>query len=270
MREEFLHFPQTERNNHFVIELAGISYCDETYKIRRSKSHCMVVEYVMAGRGTVILDERKYEAEAGDIYLLPPGHDHLYYSDKYEPWEKIWVNARGSLIDALLREYNPGNIILFKDAGGKEYIERIHEVGRNSDYSAGEKNQRSAVIFHEFMQYLYDKFYGKKSMISEETGRMKEYLDIHISENVSLKELAELVFLSESQVVRRFKRDLGVTPHEYSLHLKLEEAKKLLNNTRFMVREIAEYLGFCDEHYFSCIFKKKVGKTPLEYRNSCF
>lgn len=88
----------------------------------------------------------------------------------------------------------------------------------------------------------------------------------HVSQNISLKELGGLVFLSESQVVRRFKRDLGTTPHEYSLNLKLEQAKKLLRNTRLMVREIAEYLGFCDEHYFSYIFKKKTGRTPLEYR----
>ena len=98
---------------------------------------------------------------------------------------------------------------------------------------------------------------------------MKEYLDNHIDRNVSLKDLGELVYLSESQVVRIFKKNLGKTPHEYSLEIKLEQAQKLLSNSNLMIKEIAEQLKFCDEHYFSYIFKKKTGKTPKEYRKGC-
>lgn len=267
MREEFVYFPPTDRNKHFSIELAGISYCDETYRIRRDKSACMCLEYVIAGRGTIILDGKKYEAKAGDVYLLPEGHDQFYFSDKQDPWEKIWFNATGTLPETLFREYNPGNLVVFENAGGREYIEKIHEIGRNSEYTVEEKHRRAAIVLHELMQFLYEEFYGRKMLISEEVRQMKGYLEEHISRNVSLKELGDLVFLSESQVVRCFKKDLDVTPHEYSLSLKLEQAKKLLGNTRLLVKEIADYLGFCDEHYFSYIFKRKVGKTPLEYRN---
>ena len=266
MKEEFVHFPSADSNYHFYIELAGISYCDETYRIRRDKSHCMCLEYVISGKGKVILDGREYEAKTGDIYLLPAGHDHLYFADKQDPWEKIWFNARGSLPEALFQEYNPGNLVVFENAGGRQYVEKIHEIGKNNDYSADAKHRKAALVLHELLQYLYGEFYGKKIYISEEVGRMKEYIEEHISQNISLKELGDLVYLSESQVVRLFKRDLGITPHEYSLNLKTAHAKKLLRNTRLMVREIAEYLGFCDEHYFSYIFKKKIGKTPLEYR----
>ena len=48
--------------------------------------------------------------------------------------------------------------------------------------------------------------------------------------------------------------------------LKMEYGKRLLKNTRLMVREISEYLGFCDEHYFSYLFKQKTGNSPLTYR----
>jgi len=268
MREEFIYFPSANGNKHFCIELAGSSYCDESYRIRRDKSNCMVLEYVIAGRGIVMLDGKEYEAKAGDIYLLPAGHDHLYFSDKQNPWEKIWFNARGTLPEVLFREYNPGNLVVFKNAGGREYVEKIHEIGRSGAYLSDEKHRKAAVVLHELLQYLYDEFYGKKIYISEEADRMKRYLEEHISENISLKELGDIVYLSESQVVRCFIKVLGITPHEYSLNLKLEHAKKLLRNTRLMVREIAEYLGFCDEHYFSYLFKKKVGKTPLEYRKN--
>jgi AraC-like DNA-binding protein len=157
-------------------------------------------------------------------------------------------------------------MVVFSDAGGKEFFETIHEIGNNSVYSAAEKHKKVAIVFHELLQHLYDKFYGQKCLYTKETVRVKEYLDENVTRNISLKELGDLVYLSESQVVRIFKRDLGKTPHEYCLERKLEEAEKLLKNTHLMVREIADYLGFCDEHYFSYIFKKKIGKTPLEYR----
>lgn len=268
MKEKFIHFPTGDKKSHFTVLLAGTSYCDGSYRIEREKSDCMVMEYIIKGRGTVVANGITYEVKAGDIYVLPVGGNHLYYSDKSEPWEKVWFNATGSLTSVLLGEYNPRDMVVFSNAGGKEYFERIHEIGISSYVSGLEKHKRAALVFHELLQYLYDKFYGEKCVYTKETARMKAYLDEHVTENVSLKELGELVYLSESQVVRNFKRDLGKTPHEYCLEMKLDQAKKLLKNTRLMVREIAEYLGFCDEHYFSYIFKKKVGRSPLGYRNN--
>lgn len=266
MREEFVNFPVQSGNSRFAVSLAGISYCDESYVIRRDKSRLLVAEYIVRGEGTILLDGRSYHAEENDVYILPAGHDHLYYSDRENPWEKMWVNVAGTLPDSLLREYNPGNMVVFSDAGGREYFEKIHAIGKNALYSGSEKHNKAALVFHELLQHLYDKYYEREAFSCRETVILKEYLDNHIQQNVTLKELSELVFLSESQIVRIFKRDTGKTPHEYCLELKMEYGKRLLKNTRLMVREISEYLGFCDEHYFSYLFKQKTGNTPLTYR----
>ena len=77
MKEEFVHFLDVEEALPFVVELAGISYCDGSYRIHRPKSKCMVAEYIISGEGTVILDGKVYHAKAGDIYMLPPGRDQL-------------------------------------------------------------------------------------------------------------------------------------------------------------------------------------------------
>jgi AraC-like DNA-binding protein len=268
MREEFIYFPPGKQEGHFNVLLAGKSYCNESYIIKRDRSDCMVMEYVISGRGVIRQGNQSYEAKAGDIYVLPAGVEHLYFADKNDPWIKIWFNAAGTLTNSLLREYNPRDMVVFSDAGGKEYFDKIHEIGKTITISGAEKHRKAAVVFHELLQYLYDKFYGENCLYSKETFVIKEYLDEHVEQNISLKELAELVYLSESQVIRIFKRDVGKTPHEYCLERKLMQAENLLRNTHLMVREIAEYLGFCDEHYFSYIFKKKLGKTPLEYRKS--
>ena len=96
MKETFVNFPPVNGNKHFCIVLAGITYPDETYRILRERSECMVMEYVISGQGTVILDGQSFEVKAGDIYILPMGHHHLYYADKTNPWEKIWCNVSSS------------------------------------------------------------------------------------------------------------------------------------------------------------------------------
>ncbi|MBE5892773.1 MAG: AraC family transcriptional regulator [Lachnospiraceae bacterium] len=267
MREEYVYFPRPERETHFYIELSGITYQDTSYLIQRENPPILVAEYVLSGEGTIVLNGKQYHVKAGDLYLLPPGMDQLYYSDKENPWEKIWFNAQGTLVNSMLREYNPQKLVVFPGADGREYMERIQEIGRNDQYSAAEKHRKAALVFHELMQYLYDWSHMQDEMYGKETLLVKNYLDSHLTQNVPLKTLAEMVYLSESQVVRIFKRDVGKTPHEYSLDLKLEQARTLLRNTRQRVREISDSLGFCDEHYFSYIFKKKCGMTPLEYRS---
>ncbi len=268
MREEFVTFPTPGENLPFIIELAGISYCDGSYKIHRAKSKCMVTEYIIAGEGTVILDEKKYTAREGDIYLLPAGHEQLYYSDAKNPWTKIWFNARGPLIDELLHIYNTRNIPVFSQSGGKEYLTTILDIGRENAYCVKEKHEKAAIVFHQLLQYLYGIFYARKEEYSEETKILKEYIANHITEDISLKDLSSLVYLSESQIIRVFKQDMGKTPYEYILELKIGQAKLLLRSTRLMIKEIAFRLGFCDEHYFSYLFKQKTGQTPSAYRKS--
>ena len=212
------------------------------------------------------MDGTQYHVKEGDFYLLPPETDHIYYADKENPWEKIWFNAGGALVSSLQKIYNPQNMVVFAQTDGREYIERIHELGRNNQYSATEKHRKAALVFHELMQYLHDRFYLQEEIYGKDALILKTYLDSHLTQNVPLKTLAELVHLSDSQVIRIFRREVGKTPHEYSLGLKLEQGKTLLRNTRLRVREISESLGFSDEHYFSYIFKEKCGMTPLEYR----
>lgn len=268
MREEFITYPTPGEKLPFIIELAGISYCDGSYKIHRSNSKCMVTEYILSGEGTVSLDGKKYTAREGDIYLLPAGHNQLYYSDAKNPWVKIWFNARGPLIDELLNIYNPRNIAVFSQAGGKEFLTKIHDIGKDSSSCVKEKHDKSAIVFHQLLQYLHENFYARKDEYSEETKILKDYIANHITEDISLKDLSPLVYLSESQIIRIFKQDLGKTPYEYILELKIGQAKMLLRSTRLMIKEIAFRLGFCDEHYFSYLFKQKTGQTPSAYRKN--
>lgn len=94
------------------------------------------------------------------------------------------------------------------------------------------------------------------------------YLDNHISDTVSIPQLAQMCLLSVSAFRKAFKEYTGYSPVQYRMYSKIVKAQQMLRNTEEMtVKEIAEELGFYDSTYFYRVFFKFTGKTPSEYRS---
>ena len=97
MKEEIVHFYAPQTKLPFYLEMAGISYCDGTYRMKRQDSAETVIEYVVEGRGYLNINGENYAATAGDVYILRKHTTHTYWSDAKAPWVKIFFNIRGSL-----------------------------------------------------------------------------------------------------------------------------------------------------------------------------
>jgi len=72
--------------------------------------------------------------------------------------------------------------------------------------------------------------------------------------------------MAERTFIRRFKTATGNTPSEYIQRVKVELAKKLLENEKTSVKEICYETGYEDQSYFRNVFRKFTGQTPAEYK----
>jgi YesN/AraC family two-component response regulator len=88
------------------------------------------------------------------------------------------------------------------------------------------------------------------------------------AEDLSLDSIASYIEISPAYFCRLFKRETGVNFKDYLTDFRLEKAKEALRDPRRKVYEIAEAVGFRDNRYFSEIFKKRVGLSPLEFRDA--
>jgi len=95
-----------------------------------------------------------------------------------------------------------------------------------------------------------------------------EYIDEHYAEQISLSDVAESIGISTYYVSRIFKQEMGKNFIDYLNIIRMEKAKVFLKKVRYKVYEVADLVGIQDAHYFSKIFKKYVGVTPGEYRDS--
>ncbi|MDF2647711.1 MAG: chemotaxis protein CheY [Paenibacillus sp.] len=94
------------------------------------------------------------------------------------------------------------------------------------------------------------------------------FVDEYYMEELSLDKLSTRFFLSREHISRRFKQEIGMTLSSYVIQLRIHQAKLWLSETDEKMYSIALKLGYQDENYFSRLFKKNVGMTPLEYRNA--
>lgn len=95
-----------------------------------------------------------------------------------------------------------------------------------------------------------------------------DYIQEHYSEPITLKEVAESAYVSMCYISRMFRKELGRNFVDYLNGVRLDKAKKLLKDPRYKTYEVAEKVGIPDAHYFSRLFKKVVGLTPTEYRET--
>ena len=101
---------------------------------------------------------------------------------------------------------------------------------------------------------------------SQQIVRIRQYIDEHIEEELSLKRVAQEFFLSTSYLSRLFKNKAGMNFSEYISARKIERAKSLLTETDLSVAEISRKLNYPEQNSFSRFFKSKAGVPPQTYR----
>ncbi|WNR43331.1 AraC family transcriptional regulator [Paenibacillus roseipurpureus] len=94
------------------------------------------------------------------------------------------------------------------------------------------------------------------------------YFSSHLSDPISVEDMAERANLSVSRFSFLFKQRYGTSPHQYLLQMRIHHAKELLSNTELSHESISDYCGFADLHHFSKIFKQRTGTTPGEHRKT--
>ena len=98
--------------------------------------------------------------------------------------------------------------------------------------------------------------------------RVRTYIESHLSERMSIEQLAAVAGLSVFHFARAFKQSEGTTPHEYLVDRRVAHACALLRETDTPLSEIALASGFADQSHFARQFKKRVGIPPKLFRQS--
>ena len=252
--------PQLDLRFH----LCGTTYPHRSYLINRPQSNVCCIEYVVSGGGEVQVGDKHFSPRAGDTYFLPQNSDQYYFCDRKDPWEKIWVNLSGSFVKALSIQYGVDGVLHFPSLDTSDLLLKIqYYAARPESDHAPEKC--TALINDLFFRM------SRSISVTEPPKRtpvqaMLAYIEQHETDVIRIEQLAAVCKRSPSQAERLFRSEVGIPPYRYVLNRKMELACRLLVETGMSVRDIASYLSFEDEFYFSGLFRRKMGISPIQYR----
>ena len=100
-------------------------------------------------------------------------------------------------------------------------------------------------------------------------GRIIDFLEKNLFATLDMETLSRHVGFSRCYISKHFSRVCGTPLVRYFNKMKMEEAKRLIRETKYSFFEISEMLMLSNSHYFSTLFKTYVGMTPTEYKQSC-
>lgn len=263
MKEFLRSFVQPNACTPYYVSLAGITYPDPNYHLNRQKRKISVIEYIVSGKGYVLVDGRYEEVNADTIYFLSKGEHHEYFADKKEPFTKIFLNISGPFAKELSSLYGLKNNHVFKAAELKPCFEQVLQI-LNSSKSVADMQIELQVTLCEILTRI--SYYQAKEEINREAYKVKEHIDSNTDRMILNSELAGLIYRSPDYCQKLFLKEFGITPYQYQINRKIAIAKNMLADTDIPVNEVSDMLGYSDAHYFSNVFKLKVGYSPREYR----
>jgi len=111
-------------------------------------------------------------------------------------------------------------------------------------------------------------FPQQKQLPSQIMKVITDYIDKRFNRELPISELAETINLSEDYFSAKFKESMGISPHQYIMSKRLDEAKHLLRHTDSSIEEISKMVGYTNQAYFATIFKRHFGMTPTQYKKA--
>ena len=249
----------------FNIEAIGITCPDKDYFISRNRSDYHVIEFITEGKGHLSVGGNEYTLEQGDVYILPPGSSHCYRADSHHPFRKLWCNFYSDTFAKIQTDYRlDGKYVFHAPECEGDFIRLVQIATFGSCVNDDEWTNVAGVLIN-ILNKLALKFYHPE----RSTGiapRAKEILDSSVFDNITIDELSKRLFISKTILSREFKKIYAISPYHYYLNKKFSQAKLMLHNSNMSIKEISDALCFADEHYFSGLFKRKVGVSPSDFR----
>ena len=247
------------------------------------------IYYIVSGTASVEMLGKKYVLYPRHLYLIPPFVKHStsckgtfmhYYLHVYEddqsgmglfneydlPIELKGQNGDRQLFERLV-ELNPTMTLPNVNPSVYDNKQQLAQtITRNRQRPDWVKLETRGIVLQICSRFMTQSK-AKPYASDERIVKAVRYIYDHMSESITIQQLADEAGVSSGHFIRLFEQSTGMSPNLFHSMKRIERAQYLLNATKLPVKEIALRLGFPDNSYFVRVFKRSIGMTPSEYRN---
>ncbi|MEP7376981.1 MAG: AraC family transcriptional regulator [Chitinophagaceae bacterium] len=237
----------------------------------------------------------RYAVSEDNFLLLNEGTEYSSYIEPGEDVESLTINFNINYQSDVARVVLSGNEKLMDDPFNRDkkgvlveeklfnhgasvspFIYRIKKLTENFEDNTDVINETlyfllealllsDVELLNEIKEISAAKPSTKKEMYRR-LNEVKDYIDSCFNEDISLEALSKIALMSPFHLLRQFKKNYHITPHQYLINRRLERAKNSITWSNASLTDICFMTGFRDTSSFSKLFKRRFGLSPQQYR----
>lgn len=224
--------------------------------------------YVVSGKGSFLLDHVTSPINANDLIIVPPGSEHTEQSLDASPLEYIVLGIEGI---TFLDSKQASSQILYNYSKKAELLNLLNLIlqevrSEQPGYDLVCQHLLDVVVIQVTRQQRLTPVPISNAKMTKECIQVKTYLDSHYSEHITLEGLAKRAHMNKYYLVHAFSRYTGMSPIHYLNAKRLQISRELLVSTDYSIAQVAASVGFSSQSYFTQVFRKETGISPMRYR----
>lgn len=225
---------------------------------------------------STIIDNKVHNRNKQALFAINPMQEHGITVD-CKGVNLCGIHIEKNLVHSVAKElYNNSNITFSNDSFIAShdmsmlirlFLEELKYKQIGHEFIIDNLSQLiTANLLRNIKHNLPSKPHNANNGMNENIKKVIDYMNENYTNDISCEELSKLVNIGKFSFIRSFKSQVGKTPYDYLLDLKIEKAKKMLESNKFSITEISLLCGFSSHSHFTSTFKKKVGLSPTEFK----
>ncbi|MEK0312544.1 AraC family transcriptional regulator [Cohnella sp. 56] len=233
----------------------------------------VMFQYTLSGEGHLVSGGKHYRIPKhhGFFVTVPDNHEYYYSPDSNSPWEFIFLTAAGRHVEGYWNDIvaKTGPVVSFKP--NAQPIAMLWEMMENAQTKTGLDKYELSVRLYEWIVACLRALDGRPDAgrtVPEPVTAALKFMETQYHRFLTLEQIAAEAGMSKYHFCRLFVKHTGVTPIHHLTKIRIEEASRLLRQTRQPVAAVAAASGFDNSSYFGKVFRKLMGASPQQFRDS--
>ncbi len=251
------------------------------------------INIITEGTGEHYIENNSFHINSGDFFIIPPNIKHGYaeqsnldifhiiLSDKFFSAygnELRAIHGYSLLFNIEPRLRAKSNLKIFPSIAAGEFIffrseiDKLYRLSQSADvFHETEKCIKTMNLicnFADIVTSAQSNAVPRSFIDIPQITTVLSYIDKNYSSRINLKDLCRISNMSRSTLLHQFHAMCNCSPTEYLLSVRIDNARKLLADSRLSIATIAQDCGFYDSAHFTKTFFQQTNMLPKDYRNS--
>jgi len=261
----------TIRGTANLLNVASYRYGGDWHSTPHTHNHTELF-FIVSGKGQFLIQDQMFPVDVNKLVIINPNVLHTEVSLNAQPLEYIVLGISG--IELATSENSNDQFCILDPFESVEISSCLRNILREMEL----KNTGYEDICQAYMEILIIRLMRNTALTvqvepqvtsgNRQCAAIKRYIDLHFKEPLTLEQLSEEAHMNKYYLSHAFKREYGVSPINYLISRRIDESKYLLAETDLSMSQIAQLLGFSSLSYFSQVFRKAHGSSPMEFRQN--